>query len=160
MAFCDKVSNKFIKIGYDIMPYQIRWLVPNKLLIINTYGELTIDDVANMSQESAVMVEESPEIMVHSITDLYKITSYPYNLMELTKAMNKLDLQQNKLGWALMIGISNPMLRFIATTLTQLKNYRFRIMDDVDGCFRFLHEVDETIPAEMSPEILNKLTES
>jgi hypothetical protein len=122
------------------MPYQMEWLHEGRIIFARVWGSLTVEDARTASIEYYQYIEKGiPPI--HSIFDVREVTKFP-NLLQLRSAMTS-SLSPRE-GWMMIAG-GNPALRFIASVLMQLLNYRFRMVETKEEAVAFLTKHDPSL---------------
>ncbi|MDZ4766321.1 MAG: hypothetical protein SGI73_17405 [Chloroflexota bacterium] len=122
------------------MPYTLEWLVERCLLLHRVYGDVTLDELHSMSNESRQLLESSTTT-VHSLVDLTGIRSHPTQIKELTAAVN-MNAPAN-LEWTLIVTESR-LLRFLGALLTQLARQRVATFPTIASAIQFIAARDAT----------------
>ncbi|MCU0513801.1 MAG: hypothetical protein MUE40_14680 [Anaerolineae bacterium] len=128
------------------MPFQLSWYVPEKVIQQDLYGDLTIEEVEQLSLALVVMLNESHAPLVHVFSDISRINSYPKNLAALQRATRP-HMSHPRLGWGIILGLGSPVTRFIANTLMQMSRTRTRSLTTMAEVHAFLIEQDENLGA-------------
>lgn len=124
------------------MGYSHLWLVPERIYIFQVYGELTMDDVSQGSEESIQYVR-SGQPPVHSIIDIRNVTSYPKSVSQIRQAAA--IMKEPNVGW--IVGLSNDrVLSFIGDLVAQLSNVKSKTTFTPEEALDFLWRVDSTLP--------------
>jgi hypothetical protein len=127
------------------MPYSVSWVVPQRVLLQQFYGHVTLDDVHDLSAESR-RYQNAGIPLIHSLVDLSSVEKYPTSLVAIRSAMTR-QHDPDRIGWILLVGATNPILRFFASVITQVAGdkIRFRLMDTREQALAFLREHDSTL---------------
>jgi hypothetical protein len=123
------------------MPYEIWWMVEQRVVYQRCYGELTIEELkANNDEFVACLMQGTP--LVHTIVDLTEVTKFPLKLNDMAQAFKRSDEAVARLGFTLVVG-ANPMFNFFGRVLTQLWNKaRFRMCTTTQEAVEMLGQVD------------------
>lgn len=132
------------------MPYKMSWLVEKRIIYTRMYGHVTSDEMAAYNQEMENFVQHS-ELLVHTLTNATDTTGVDMGLRDLQN-MSFTDIAN--LGWAIYISPSK-INRFFASVITQLSQKRGRQFATVEEAFKFLHEMDDTLPP-LSTEMIKR----
>lgn len=124
------------------MPYKLDWIVPGKVLFGRMWGEPQADEIREFSPSinQAVASGQPP---VHCIVEVTEINRTPFNLRELNSFLNRDNT--DSFGWFVLIS-DNLLARFLGTAVIQLARMRVRVFNDRPSAFRFLNEIDSTLP--------------
>ncbi len=127
------------------MAYQIGWYQPERILDLALEDDVSLEDARYLSQEATGMLAYGTPL-VHVIVDLSAVTSFPTSL-SMIQHMITIPRSTDNLGWVIICGARNSMLRFLATTLTQVavENVRLHASDNIDDAIQFLYEVDTSL---------------
>jgi hypothetical protein len=131
------------------MPYQATWYAHKRVMLLRLLGNVTLDDAAEAHRCIVQFLNEGRPL-VHILTDLSEVEQFPTNLAALQHAMPPID--NSDLGWMLIYGAGNPMLRFVTSTITQLMmpGSRYRMLNTLDESLTFLKGQDTTLGNLMS----------
>lgn len=126
------------------MPYQVSWYIEQRVVFSSAFGNATIEDVHNLNHDIQTYVR-SGQPLVHVICDLKNIEKFPTNVAGMRKSLEQME--HDRMGWVIVCGAGNPLLRFIASVITQfvIPNVRLRMFDTVQQGIEFLHEHDATL---------------
>jgi hypothetical protein len=126
------------------MPYQATWYAHKRVMLLRLLGNVTLDDAAEAHRCIVQFLNEGTPL-VHILTDLSEVEQFPTNLAALQRVMPPID--NSNLGWMLIYGAGNPMLRFVTSTITQLMmpGSRHRMLNTLDESLAFLKGQDATL---------------
>lgn len=135
------------------MPVELRWHTPNpnRIILQRFYGEVALEDITYASTEGPrMMLDGIPP--VHLFVEGSGVTRFPQQLRSLQEAL-RANPNPEVLGWVVIVTPDNPLLRFIAAMLAQLKinHVRFRLFLDAEAALRFLHTQDPTLTQNSTP---------
>lgn len=122
------------------MPYELGWQVKQRIIYRRYYGDITLEEIQQSSDEAREMVEQGTPL-VHSVIDASEITGYP-GLRDLQRSAHFETSEAE--GWQMIIGVTG-VARLVVSVLTQITGKRFRIVDSVDEAMNFLMMQDETL---------------
>lgn len=127
------------------MPYSIEWYIDRRVTHQKLYDHITLDDVRGLNADS-IAFQNAGTPLVHMIIDISKVEKFPTNLASIREMMKKQG-DAETVGWVLLVGAHNPVVRFIASIITQLsgENIHFRLIDSLNEAIDFLHEHDATL---------------
>jgi hypothetical protein len=127
------------------MPYEINWYAPERVIYERLYGEVTLEDARGLNSESYDFFHEGTPL-IHVVVDLTGVQKFPASLTSIGQ-MIKNKPQQGVVGWVLIYGAENPLLRFIASMVAQVSGdkIRLRMMNSLEEAVNFLRQQDETL---------------
>jgi hypothetical protein len=126
------------------MPYQVSWYVDQRVIYCSAYGTATIEDIHGLNREVQLRVREG-QPLVHVVCDLKNIEKFPTNIAGMRKSLEQMD--HERMGWVIVVGAGNALLRFVASLITQfiIPNVRLRMFDTLEQGIDFLREHDATL---------------
>ena len=126
------------------MPYKDHWLVDKRVGMQQLSGVVTLED-AEASRNGYLRFLEEGEPLVHLLVDVASIEKFPTNLVALKHLAPNVD--NPNLGWLLICGAGNPLLRFVASTIAQvaLRGLRLRMFNTTEEALTFLQGQDSTL---------------
>lgn len=138
------------------MPYQITWYIPDHILIIRYFGDLTVEELRQSSQESAARLDARPPnapTRCHIITQATDLETMP---PALAAFQNTLKRPHPSVGWICLIG-NNSVQSMIASAITQLMGINFKVFESQAAALQFLIERAPTLDglvtdADLPPE--------
>lgn len=127
------------------MPCQIQWYAEKRVVYQRLYGNITLEDVRYVNQQSAVYLSAGIPL-VHVIVNLTEVEHFPTSLGTI-REMLKAPSQKDATGWVLIYGADNPLLRFVASMVAQLagEKVRLRMVDDLAQAVEIIRQQDETL---------------
>lgn len=134
------------------VPSEVKWYFEDRVLYERLYGTVTLDDIRSLNIASkAFLANGTP--LVHVIVDLSEVERFPTSLATI-KEFVKPAPNQKALGWVILFGTTNPLLRFLSSVVTQLagENVRMRVMDELGETLDFIRKQDETLSHIPLPE--------
>jgi len=131
------------------MPFHQEWLIPERIVKVSFWGNLTVEEIANSFKVSGKFLMESQATRVHFVHDWSRLKTFPTNLSQIRNATNfGENPAMNKLGWVVVYGVKQKLLRFIGDLTFQLFQIRTHMTDDFDSALKFLHQQDATLVSE------------
>jgi len=128
------------------MPVHIRWHIPGRVILIEATGYLTAEEI-NASQDDSVQLINSTETeIVHVLFDAVHLTSFTRDVFALSNAVQRL-LGHPRFGWFVLYGRDDPVVRFIASIVTQIFRRSFKIFRTQEEANEFMDEllqIDDT----------------
>ncbi|MBZ0287199.1 MAG: hypothetical protein K8I30_06260 [Anaerolineae bacterium] len=125
------------------MPYQIRWLVENRVIYQRQYGVITTEELYDSNKQTAAMTAAGIRF-VHLITDASGAEKNEIGLNDLIAFYKQYTPHEN-LGWSVYISPS-LMNRFFASVVTQITKVRTREFGTLPEGIKFLIEHDDSLP--------------
>lgn len=134
------------------MPVDVRWFIPGRIVLHEFSGEVGLEEATQSSLEGPLLADQGTP-PVHMLISLVKITRFPRSVHQIASAIRQYP-RTEKLGWVVLLVRHNPLLRFIATILTQVhySSLRFAIAEDEAGGLRFLLAHDATLAEFIAPD--------
>jgi|GEM_PF-1664348 len=129
------------------MPYNLVWIVPQRLLIFDINEQLInnelqlVDQTINQMLDSAAQTEGKP--LAHMITDLSHTVHLP-SLGQINKGLTYPKHPQ--IGWGMIVGVRQPMLKMAAGIIPQLFKVQARVLDNLEEALNFIQSMDITMP--------------
>lgn len=127
------------------MPYQISWMVQQRLMHIELFGNMTLDELRAVAQES-IAYTQAGIAPVHAVIDQSRVERVPISLSTLVNSMT-IGVQPNS-GVSVLVGGSR-FTRYITQMLYQLVRLDMRQAEDIDQAIAVLQRLDETLPTAM-----------
>ncbi len=134
------------------MPYHINWYQQDRVIFEKFYGDVVVEDVRNLNAQSSKMfIAGTP--LIHVIVDLSEIQSFPKSMGVIKEAIRS-RADPDRLGWVMIFGTKNPILKFFASVIAQVagERVRFRLVNSLDEAVAFLHDQDQTLLHPLEPD--------
>lgn len=127
------------------MAYHIEWYQQNRIIFEKFFGTVTLEDVRNLTTQSSKMFAAGTPL-IHVIVDLSEVESFPKTLGVIKEAI-KSRPSPDRIGWAIIFGTKNPIIRFFASVLAQVSSERLRVrlMDSLEESVAFVYEQDQSL---------------
>ncbi len=127
------------------MSYEVSWEIEGRIAMNTLYGEVTAADVRDLRHAARELSQDSTR-PIHTLVDLSGITKYQTNI-SLMKTAIEFKTEPTLVGWTLIYGAQNPLVRFMASLLTQLSTglMHFRFFDTKEAALEWLIDDDITL---------------
>lgn len=123
------------------MPYEIKWLIPNEIILERFYGVFTAEEVEAADMQIIALLEGSPRETIHTIVDDADIEQMPP-----ITALSKLkSARHDKLGWTIIYGQKNLGLRFTTTLANKILRFKVMVVDDFEGAIAKIRQLDPSV---------------
>lgn len=124
------------------MSVGVTWLVEGHLLLLNSWGNVNVAELAAMDDRINEMLTNATVPLVHGIHDHSKALQIPS-----AKDLMKVKAGHNpRVGWLIIIGLDNKLMKFFVSVAGQVLNIRLRFMNSLDEALTFLQDIDGTLP--------------
>ncbi len=124
------------------MPYAIEWLVPQHVIESKFIKIFTVEELATYDTAVIEMFATSSAKQVHIISDVSKIEQFP----SLNHASQMKIIQDERCGWVVVTGSSNPLLKTIALIIAKIFGNRLHWCNTREDALAFLRRMDDTLP--------------
>lgn len=128
------------------MPYEVRWYEQDRVIQTVITGDITIPELEAMRDELINDYLTQGQAPIHIISDarqMAKFPSQPLVVMRLTEPW----LRHPNMGWAIVVGKTNPMLNFLAAAVTNLLHVNYRMTNSVEEAVETLETLDRSLKA-------------
>lgn len=123
------------------MAHNITWYVPNQVVFIIFYGDITVADLHNINSFMMRHLEKSPH-PIHTIVDAANVAKVHASPSELSASIPYLS--HKRLGWNTILH-TNSFTRFLASMVFQMTHTRACFPKNHDEAIHFLSDMDDTI---------------
>jgi hypothetical protein len=127
-----------------MMSHEISWLIPNKVINLHVIGDISLESLATFSQDIIQHIEASDAPLVHLLADERDMGGFPSQIKRVLDAAA--FLRHPRLGWFVIYGTDNKVLKFISYMVAQVTQIRHRRFVTQAEAFAFLQAVDTTLP--------------
>lgn len=119
------------------------WLIEQAVVINQFKGDLRQDDLHAVNKTLLHYLEATDAPLLHFVNDFTMA-----NQMHDFKSQSQLEaLRHKQLGWTLMIGTPNTLMRFFLSLTAQLFKIRIRFVNTYAEAEAFLRSVYPDLPA-------------
>ena len=127
------------------MPYQIGWVVPQRVYMIVSIGEVSTEELKEASDKAIELVRNGNP-PVHCIGDTRQLTRIPFHMLQPKNALNTLKIMQEpNLGWFLMV-TDKRAIALASAFISDISNVKFKAFFSPDKVLEALAEKDPTLP--------------
>ena len=126
------------------MPYEVRWLVENWVMLSRYEGIVSIEDARGQVDEGNALLREGIPL-THSVIDMSAVEKLPS--LQLASEFMSTDMSdvRDKLGWTIVI-TNNKFLKFASSLFVPMFKVRQRFFGSLDEALTFLQGEDDTLP--------------
>jgi hypothetical protein len=78
------------------------------------------------------------------LIDMRDVKELPVHVVQLKKA-NERTFRDPHIGWVVVVGSSNPMVRFLFSTLAQIAGIKFGMVNTLDEALTLLAKMDPSV---------------
>ena len=128
------------------MPVSHRWFLKDRIVLFEFSGVITFEEVVSSLEESARIVNETEGQSIHFLHDWSQLERFPTNILQIRKETNAPIRNLRKLGWLVIYGAENRLLRYISHTVLQVFKIRFRMFTHAEDAIAYLRQMDPTLP--------------
>jgi hypothetical protein len=135
------------------MPFEVSWLVDQRVVYVRTYGEMTMSEMQESSVQSRKLCEEGiPFVYVISdATDLVKVQVKLQDVLAFFRGAKVID----KVGWSVFVGATS-VERFFFAIISQFNNNNHRTFSKLEDAVAFIQSADDGLPVIPMPGHVNK----
>jgi hypothetical protein len=123
------------------MPYKTSWFIEQRAVQIELIGEVTLEDMAAYSAILHDDYLEKGEAPVHMVFNLQNLQRFPSQVLAIKKTSD-LYMHHPALGWAIFVGINNPLMSFLANTVAQTLKIKSQQAKTLDEALEKLKRID------------------
>jgi len=122
------------------------WLVPHRVLIVESIYEVTMEDILVAGAEIERMLH-----MVGGFHTVYVILEDTH--LQIPPSFNMLRkatwMQSPQINWIIAVGLKSRLIKMLGAFIGQYFGLQWRFFDTLDEAYSFLCEIDETLPAKI-----------
>jgi len=126
------------------MAHEISWLVPNKVINMYVNGDMTLESLVAFSDDVIQHIEASDAPLVHLLIDERDMGGFPSQIKRVLDSAQ--FLRHPRLGWFVIYGTDNKVLKFISYMVAQVAHIRHRRFVTQEEALAFLQTIDSTLP--------------
>lgn len=123
------------------MPIYNTWLVPGRIVYQHNSGHVTTAEVQQSDAELNAYCDAA-RAPVHVLADSSTLRSMP-NVQQMRQMR---VLGHERLGWYVVVGVDNRVLRVIGTVVGQLTQTPHRFFNHMPDALLFLQRSDSLLP--------------
>lgn len=121
----------------------VRWLLPDRVILIEARGELNIADRELAHSQIIGLIHACATPEVHLISDTKQMTRIPWSIFNRPSGL----AGHPRRGWWLNIGtVPTVRIKWLARLLAQLSRRRYIHCESLDEAMQMLQKLDPTLP--------------
>lgn len=126
------------------MPVRVGWLVKDQIVVVESRGYITDEEFFELDKRGVEYLEASNQPKIHIIFDNRNLSHQPGFVTQTKAKVGK----HEKLGMSIVVGASNPFIKFVSSAATQFLGVRLRFVEDLDVARDILESMlpDTAIP--------------
>ena len=125
------------------MPYRIGWFVPDRIVVVQSIDDLTLDEIAEACAITTRLIN-SGTAPVHCISDTRLAKSVPSYLIKLQQTSSQV-MQNHKLGWFLVL-TNNRVFSALASMISSIFRVKYTASAQTHTLLAGLEKSDPTLP--------------
>lgn len=125
------------------MPIESYWILPEKILHVSIIGDITVDEVAQASNDAITIFNTSSTAPIHIIVDDSRGGDPPKSIRKLIDAI--MVVRHANMGWMILYGGENKLAKYILQILASFTNLRYRRCQTLREAVAFLITVDDSL---------------
>ena len=130
------------------MPFELSWYLENRVILLASQANNSDENLLDMDQKVIDYLNQSSAPLVHLIMDQRKAPppSSSRAASQIKLASQLKWPKHPKYGWAIMVGPTNSLQRFVIAVATNFFKVRQRSFDTMDEALDFLNDIDSSLP--------------
>lgn len=100
-------------------------------------GNLSLDELKQLDYCIVRDYLNQAESLVHVFVDVREMKDFPRNLIQVREAV-KLSFKHSSMGWEILVGHQNPIVRFLASVVCQMSDINLHMVNTPEEGFAFL----------------------
>jgi len=126
------------------MPATTEWYIEDRVLLSTVDVELIVDELIETNRIiTQYIVQHSNTI--HLIIDVSQLKKFPTNIMPVRES-TKAYLTSDSMGYLIIVGINNPILRLLTDVVAQLSKTNWKQVRTMKDAIKTLNDVDPDLP--------------
>ncbi len=125
------------------MGIKLEWLLAGRVILHRNVGDVTATDLLDVDAPLNAMLLEGTQPEVHVIVLANPHGEGPMSLRAFTAAT---WMRNERLGWTVVVGLENIVLRFVADAASQVFNMKTKFVDTPEEAIAVLKRVDLSLP--------------
>ncbi len=121
--------------------YKSYWLQDDTVVYIEFIGDFDDEGIIAVNthlRDKYLIPGKAP---VHAIIDASGMTGYPRSLKVLQQSTS-ISVKHPNIGWVVLIGFDNPLVKFFSTGVAQLLGVKFKQVESLEQAKDVLKRVD------------------
>lgn len=127
------------------MPYFIDWYIEDRVIYLQEFGELTVDDLFEINHTLRAMLKDygDTDYPLHLVIDHTALLGRPVDMGALRGLM---DVFSNPaLGWSVVVGTNPVFWRFLYEMVNQFTDANLGRIDAMEAVADFLRDIDSSL---------------
>lgn len=125
------------------MTCETSWYQEGRIILTTLSGDISAEELQANDTKLFEMLESSDET-VHIMADIRNVGKFPTQLISI-KRSSDLYLKHDHMGVFVVIGMNNPIARFLSNVISQMAHIKLTQVDDVDHAIDYLQKHDSTL---------------
>lgn len=125
------------------MSVQTKWLIADRVIETTFSGDITVEDLYANDENILPMIQAGQK-PIHIICDVTRVDRFPTQIVPIKKSAESY-LRHNKMGWFILIGLDNKVLRFLGQVIANASGVQMRQTATLEEAFTILRKVDPTL---------------
>lgn len=121
--------------------YKTFWLEEGRVAYVEFIGAFSEDLITEMNMYVRDEFIERGQAPIHLIVDATGLTDFPRNVRVL-KNSTQFSVDNAKVGWVILIGFENPLIKFVSSVIAQMFHLRFKQVKTFEDATDLLQRVD------------------
>jgi hypothetical protein len=126
------------------MAYELSWVVPSRIMLIKLEGEVSIEEMTQMIDETHAHVN-SGQAPVHILIDAANLHNKPVNFQQINQIST--SMANPSTGWWVLVN-AGKMVGFTASVLSKLVGVKLKTAATIKEARTILERVDLTLEPE------------
>ncbi len=120
------------------------WLHEDRIAYLEIIGDFDEEGMIEFNTHMRDKYLEQGDAPVHCIIDAKGLTGHPTNIKTL-KEGTQASVKHPNIGWVVLVGFDNRIVRFFSSTVSQLLGVKFKLVDNLDDAKDVLRRADQSI---------------
>jgi hypothetical protein len=121
------------------MPYELKWIIPNRLIVQRYYGAVTIDELNRSEVDLKTLVDTEGIAPVYLLVDVRDVQ---FNLLTIKQMSDNAKLPRSlKLGISAVVTTS-ALIRFASSLIGQVIHAEVRLYNDYNEALDYLLQLE------------------
>lgn len=129
------------------MPFQVRWLIEDKVMVFEMTGDVTLDELRQSAQHTVDTLQHFTH-PIHQIIDQTHMESMESNLTEVNRS-TRAAANHPMLHSVIVCGVVHPLPRFVVYVMGKLSRSSSYITETYDDALQLLAQLDPAIADEL-----------
>ena len=135
-----------------MVAYDIDWFIEDQVIMHRFPATVDLEQLTEQFNTINDMIDENANVpLIHVLMNAEDLRQYPKQMAKLGGTVKKL-LDNSRLGWVIIFGSDDRIVKFIASAIASMFKTRFRFFYTQEEAFAFLNSVDEMLPDLKSEE--------